>query len=169
MPNWIPQIFASQAFWVFVGVVAGALIQFILHNLILLQQRKNAKKLFRIEIEINEGELDRLSQDIDRKMNRFASHQKDEVDYTFDMSSFNYRMLDPLINTGHFHALLGRDGVSEYFRFANELNVGAARNLEILFRERDEEGSSIRFLEWLKETKIPEWRGCLRSIKAKLQ
>jgi hypothetical protein len=78
----------------------------------------------RAELAINRGELDKFKNDIDKKKQRLASRQVQELDYYFDFSGFNYRIVDPLIISGHFHSLLGADGVKHYFRCINDLNVG---------------------------------------------
>jgi hypothetical protein len=49
-----------NAFWLFIGVVAGALIQYALEQIKVFQQRRNAKRLFGIETSINRQELNRL-------------------------------------------------------------------------------------------------------------
>jgi hypothetical protein len=61
----------------------------------------------RAELAINRGELDKFKNDIDKKKQRLASRQVQELDYYFDFSGFNYRIIDPLIMSGHFHSLLG--------------------------------------------------------------
>jgi hypothetical protein len=157
----------SNAFWVFVGIVAGALIQFLFHYIILRSQRRNARLLFRSEIEINQGVLAQVEQQIRKKKERFAANQKEESDYWFDFKSFNYRMVDPLINSGHFHAILGPECVKRYFEFMNDLNVEAAVRAEHLLRREDDEGRSLKCLDWFLDTKIPYWKQTLTTIRSK--
>jgi hypothetical protein len=160
-------LIVQNAFWVFVGIVAGSIIQFLFHYIILRSQRKNAKQLFRAEIEINEGALAQVEAAIRKKKERFSAHQQTESDYWFDFKSFNYRMVDPLINSGHFHAILGPEGVKRYFEFMNELNVEAAVRAEQLLRREDDEKKSLAYLDWFLDTKIPYWKETLRIIRSK--
>lgn len=158
------QVFAG-AFWVFVGIVAGALIQFGFHWLILRSQRANAKKLFLAEIELNSAALDAFEADVKRKKDKFVADQIDDMDFYFNCRDFNYRIVDPLINSGHFHAILGPNGVKDYFESMNALNVQAAENMQQMLRVDHENHRSVKFFEWLLETGIPRWRGILASTK----
>ncbi|MEI4263652.1 hypothetical protein [Roseovarius sp. D0-M9] len=123
MSDFLTSTAFQQSFWLFLGVVAGALIQFLFHYIISRSQRGKAKKLFLVEIEINAEVLKTLEAEILRKKSRFVSGQQNEYDFNFDFSDFNYRMVDPLINTGHFHQIVGAVGVKSYFTFMNNLNV----------------------------------------------
>lgn len=155
----------SNAFWVFVGVVAGALIQHFLGWIQLRKQRSNAKRLFKVETTINRNALDALAEALKRKKERFVAGQQGEADYYIDMSAFNYRIVDPLINAGHFHDLLGPEGVQRYFRYAGELNTGNAQSLISLLRQEADAGKSLAMLDWLIETKLEEWNEHLSFVE----
>ena len=127
-----------------------------------------AKKLFRVETQINRTELGKLAENLRKKKERFVATQISEQEFFIDMSGFNYRIIDPLVNTGHFHALLGADGVAQYFRFANELNVQRASWMMEMLRKEHDEGKSLSFFDWLIETKIPEWEESLSLVERKL-
>ena len=161
-------LFVQNAFWVFVGIVAGSLIQFVLHFLILRSQRNKAARLFAAEIEINEGALALVESSLKRKKERFAANQQTDVDFWFDYSTFNYRMVDPLINTGHFHDIFGSEGVKLYFEFMNELNVDAANRAEQLLRGDAERGQSLACLDWFLETRLPEWKKTLQFMRTRI-
>lgn len=154
-----------NAFWLFLGIVAGALVQFLLNWIVQYRQRVVAKNLLKVEIAINRAELKRLREFLLRRKERFVAQQVVESDFFIDMSGFNYRMMDPLINTGLFHAMLGSDGVSRYFRFANELNVQGASNLTSMLRKESEAGKSLEFLDWLLDEKLPEWQSHLDAVE----
>ena len=85
------------------------------------------------------------------------------------MRHFNYRIVDPLINTGWFHQFLGANGVKSYFGVMNDLNVNSARNLSDMLREGHHSGKSLEFLDWILDVKIPEWRKILTEIAQKLK
>ena len=157
-----------NSFWLFLGIVAGAGIQFTLSWIVQRQQRSMAKKLFRVETEINRRELLKLTESIRRMKERFIARQVSEQDFFIDMSGFNYRIIDPLVNTGHFHSLLGADGVAQYFRFANELNIQRASWLMEELRKQHDDGNSLNFIDRLLETKIPEWETSLSLVEVKL-
>ena len=157
-----------NSLWLFLGVVAGAAIQFTLNWIVLRQQRSTAKRLFRVETAINREELRKLSKDLKRKKERFVARQVSDGDFFIDMSGFNYRIIDPLVNTGHFHSLLGPDGVAQYFRFANELNIERASWMMDALRAQHEAGQSLGFLDWLIDTKLPEWETSLSLVEGKL-
>lgn len=159
----------SQALWVFIGIVAGALIQFLLGQLQFWMFRRNAKKLFRVETEINRSELSKLKLDIERKKQRFVANQQTSDDYFFDLSDFNYRIIDPLINSGQFHAILGPEAVANYFRFLNALRSDRAVNWQNALRQQHEHGKSLQFFDWLLETKMKEWEGFLSTVEDRLR
>lgn len=158
----------ANAFWVFVGIVAGAVIQHLLGLVTIRKQKSNAKRLFRVETAINRSALDSLKNSVVKKKERFVSGQQTDQDFFIDMSSFNYRIVDPLINAGYFHEFLGPEGVARYFRYANELNVNNAQNLVGILRQEAEAGRSLNFLDWLIDTKLPEWDGHLSLVENKL-
>ena len=157
-----------NAFWLFLGVVAGALIQFILNWVSTRLQRKSAKRVFRVETSINRTALEVLETSLNRKKERFVAGQVGDSDYFIDMSAFNYRIVDPLINAGYFHDFLGAEGVQRYMRYAGELNVNNAQNLSGILRQETEAGRSLGFLDWLIDTKLPEWDGHLSFVENRL-
>ena len=54
----------ATAFWVFVGIVAGALIQYLLSRIFLREQIKNALVMLKTEIEMNLSEVERFEKRI---------------------------------------------------------------------------------------------------------
>lgn len=158
----------ANAFWVFVGIVAGALIQYLLGWLSLRSQRRNARRLFGVEATINRQALDDLKESFRRKKDRFVAGQVADTDYYIDMSRFNYRIVDPLVNSGHFHDILGPEGVQRYFRYAGDLNIENAKSLLAIFRQEAESGRSLNFLDWIVDTKFPEWDGHLDFVERRI-
>ena len=157
----------QNAFWVFIGIVSGSVIQFLFHYIVVISQRRNAKKLFRVEIEINSDVLSALETDLIKKREFFVSRQQTDQDYYFNLDNFNYTMVNPLINSGHFHAIVGSAGVKKYFQFMNELNSQKAVIFQQMLRVQDEENTSVRLLNWLLATKIPEWKATIALLKMK--
>lgn len=155
----------ATGFWVFVGVVAGALIQYLFFRLTLHFQRRNAREVLLAEIEINKDELNNVLRQIARKKERFVSGQQKDHDLKFDFSGFNYRMVDPLINSGHFHSILGPEGVKRYFRFMSDLNYQSAENYSNYLEAEHKNGRSIDMLDHLLEHKALEWRDTLAAAE----
>lgn len=158
----------ANAFWVFIGIVAGALIQHGLNWLTQRKQRENAKRLFRVETSINRSALQSLAENLRRKKERFVAGQQVDQDFFIDMSAFNYRLVDPLINSGHFHEFLGAEGVKRYFQYAGELNINNAQNLIAMLRQEAEAGRSLNMLDWLIDTKLTEWESHLSFVEYNL-
>ena len=100
-----------------------------------------------------------------RKKSRFVSGQQNEYDFNFDFSDFNYRMVDPLINSGHFHAIVGAAGVKSYFTFINDLNVQSQLVYKNLLMREHEQNKSVRFLDYMIDTKLKEWRDTLDLLR----
>ena len=165
--DWVSQFFFN-ALWLFLGIVAGSLVQYFLNWMTLRKQRENAKRIFAVETAINRAALNRLVSDARRKKDRFTAGQEQEHDYFLDMSAFNYRIVDPLINTGHFHEILGPDGVAKYMKYANELNNANANNLHDILKKEATAGKSLNFWDWLIDTKVPEWESNLNYVENKL-
>ena len=153
--------FFWNAFWVFIGIVAGALIQYGFYWLTQRSQQSNAKKIFLAEIIINRIELENVKKDIIRKKERFAARQIEESDFFFDFRGFNYRIVDPLINSGHFHKFMGPEGVAKYFKFMNELNYVTAERLQLELKAKHEIGKSLDYLDKLIDTDLVRWSGAL--------
>ena len=150
----------ENAFWVFVGIVAGAVIQFGLYWLIQRSQRANAKKVFLAEISLNRIELEKVIKDIERKKTRFLTKEETESDFWFDLSGFNYRIVDPLINSGQFHSIMWHEGVKKYFSFMGDLNPSISQHYTERLRIYHQSGQLSLFFDEL-DRKMDEWRAAL--------
>ncbi|WP_146636199.1 hypothetical protein [Nioella nitratireducens] len=168
MSDVISSVLGSNGFWLFFGILVGAVVQFILHLMVQWQQRKTAKKIFCSEIEINLACLDALEADLNNAKDEISANQFPFGRLHMDMANFNYSAMGPLINSGHFHALLGASGTAAYFRFVNTFNAEKARIYEDLFSWKHKEGRSLAFLRLWIEKKIPEARQDLVTIKGQL-
>jgi hypothetical protein len=158
----------NNGFWIFLGIIVGAVVQFLFQKILQYDQRRNAIKLLKIEVDINKGALERLEAQLERTKTRIGSGQVSEDNLFIDFSEFIYRIADPLINSGYFHLLLDAEGVKAYFKFVNELNYQKANDLTIILREKHIENGSMEFMEWLIDTKIIEWKSWLETLEHKL-
>ena len=107
----------SNAFWVFVGIVSGALIQHFLGYLQSRRQAKNAFKVMQIEIEYNLSEVDRFLEHLNWLKSRIQAGQIAEDELFLPMQKFDYSSIAPLANSGYFHILLGPENVRKYLEF----------------------------------------------------
>lgn len=58
--------------------------------------------------------------------------------------------------------------MQRYFRYAGELNTNNAQSLMSLLRQEAEAGRSLAMLDWLIDTKLPEWDSHLSYVEEKL-
>ncbi len=93
----------AEAFWVFVGIVAGALIQFLLQKLEKRSGAKNAFQVLKTEIDLNLDEVGRFKERIGGLKELIASQQIKPDDIRVFMGSFDYSAMGPLTNQGYFH------------------------------------------------------------------
>ena len=164
----VTAILTSQAFWVFVGIVAGSFVQYGFHLILMRSHEKNARLVFLAEVAINELELAKVMRSLERKRAQFISGELDPNSFFFDFTGFNYRAVDPLINSGFFHKILGAELVKSYFEFMNHLNVQYAHGLQQLLTEKYEEERAVTFLNHIIDDRAPEWADTIRRIKARL-
>ena len=102
-----------------------------------------------------------------RQKNRFVSGQQNDQDFSFDFGDFNYRMVDPLINTGHFHEIVGAEGVKSYFKFMNDLNSQNELVFKNLLKQEHDRNTSVHFLEYVIDTKLVEWKETINLMRRK--
>ncbi|TDK41007.1 hypothetical protein [Antarcticimicrobium luteum] len=150
----ISQVLNSPAFqngfWVFVGIVAGAFIQYFLGYLQGRKQAKNALKVMQIEIEYNLGEVKALLDHIEWMRSRISAGQILVGDLFFPMEKFDYSSIAPLANSGYFHILLGPERVKKYLEFNNFFRVENGSSLTSMLRTEHGAENSLNFLDNVK-------------------
>jgi len=143
-----------NAFWLFLGVVAGALVQYVLDALVKRSQRKNAIAVLKTEITINLQALEDFKKRISELKELISAQQIDEQDLFVSTAEFDYSLVSPLVNSGHFHAELGPEFVKAYFSFMRFFNNEHAKLLNSMLRMEHEKGLSIKYLDWLSKRSL---------------
>lgn len=141
----------ANAFWVFIGVVAGAFIQFFLGMLNQRTQRRNAERALETEIELNLSQFQALQSRFGYLRERISAGQIDEKDLFLTMQGFDYSIVNPLIASGHFHVVLGHENVTRYFNFMKFFNNKNAELLNSMLRTEHEKAKSLDYLTLLEK------------------
>jgi hypothetical protein len=114
--GWVSQFFFN-AVWLFLGIVAGAIVQHLMNALAYRRQARIALQVMQIEISYNISEVERFKKHLDWLRNRITASQIDEHDFFLPMQKFDYSSVGPLTNSGYFHVLLGPELVRNYLEF----------------------------------------------------
>jgi hypothetical protein len=141
----------ANAFWVFVGVVVGALIQYLLGWLTVRSQKKNAMKALLTEVSMNRSEVAEFKKRLGYLRERIAANQISEIDLFVSMQGFDYSIVNPLVSSGHFHVLLGHKDVKNYFEFMKFFNNSSAELINSMLRTEHEKAKSLDYLTLLEE------------------
>lgn len=139
-----------NAFWVFIGVVAGAGIQYRLMQNTVAKQREMAFKVLKTESEMNCAEVGRLLDRIKYLKDRVGASQIEPGDLFISMQAFDYSALNPLVNSGQFHSMLSAEDVRSYLEFVRFFSNGNAQIINSQLRTEHDRGKSIDYLDWLK-------------------
>ncbi|MGZ2256943.1 hypothetical protein [Roseobacter sp. A03A-229] len=143
------QIAFWNGFWVFIGVVAGAGIQYRLMQRTVAKQREMAFKVLRTEAEMNCAEVDNFLSQITYLKDRVGAGQIEIENLFVSMQAFDYSALNPLVNSGHFHSMLSAGDVRSYLEFARFFSNGNAQVVNSQLRTEHDRGKSIDYLDSL--------------------
>lgn len=133
----------------FLGVLAGALIQYWLSQIQFRKHQANARLVLETEIDLNLIEANAIKARISFLKERVASGQIEQEELFFNMQAFDYSAIGPLVNSGHFHAMLGSEGVKKYLEFMRYFNNDNANNLNSMLHSEYEKNKSMAFLDWM--------------------
>lgn len=163
----VSEITSSSAFlngfWLFVGIVAGALIQYFLGRLQIRYQAKNAFRVMRTEIELNLDAYARFKNQVSHLKDLLSSGQVVPDDLYLSMQEFDYSAVSPLVQQGYFHFMLGPEKAKHYFEFMRFFNNGNARVLTDILKREHERGKSIEAIRFF-EGRADELSDKLRRI-----
>jgi len=140
----------ANAFWVFVGIVAGAFIQFALGRVQVRYQAKNAFRVMKAEIELNLDAHARFNEQIARLKELVSAGQLAPDELFISMQEFDYSAIPPLVSQGHFHFMLGPEKAKHYFEFMRFFNVGNSKVLTDVLRREHGAGRSIEAIRWIE-------------------
>lgn len=166
-------IFASSefvtAFWIFVGIVAGALVQHFLNRLTQIRQSKNAFAVLKTEVDLNLDELGRFRDLLASLREGISAQQVSEDNIFITMQGFDYSAVAPLVNQGYFHFMLGPESAKKYFEFMRFFNNNHAQALTNLLKQEHLKGSSLNCIQWIdrKAEELGIELGNLQSAKLK--
>ena len=139
----------ANAFWIFVGIVTGAFIQFLFQVLISRQQRKNALTVLKVEIEMNLGEVESFRSHLAYLRERIAAQQITEENIFISMKAFDYSAVGPLGSSGHFHYQLGSKGIRSYLNFLRFFSNDNAEILNSMLKTEHAAGRSLDLIQRL--------------------
>jgi hypothetical protein len=109
-------------FWLFLGVVAGALIQFFLGKLQARDATKRALAMMKIEVKHNILEANKLLAHIGWLKSRISGNQIETEQISFPMQSFDYSAIGPLNQYGYLHLLFGGEILPQIFAVRADLS-----------------------------------------------
>lgn len=150
---------------VFVGIVAGVIVQAFSNYLVYRWQRSNAVQMFKIEVQINRAALGNLLERLDALEKKISARQVDSHDLFVDMTEFDYSALGPLVNSGHLYQVLGPDLISRYYKMSSFCGNNHARFLSEQLVSEHDRGKSLDLLKYLKG-KLLEHQKTLQEVEA---
>ena len=144
--RWLSDFLLSNPFWLFLGVVAGALIQTILHWLQRHRHASLALKVLQIEICYNLEKADKYILEMERQKELIVSKELPTDKVFFPMTEFNYSAMGPINNTGFLHILLGADRLGSVLGFNGHFNNQSGELLYAALKQSEAAGKSVQFL-----------------------
>lgn len=155
----------ANAFWVFVGVVAGAFVQYFLNWLNQRSQRKNAMKALLTEISLNLNQVKVFRDRVTYLVERVKENQIAADDLFVNMQGFDYSIVNPLVQAGYFHVMLGHAKVEQYFEFMRFFNNQNGQVINSMLRTEHEKAKALDYLAWL-EGEIRKRESGLNEVQA---
>jgi hypothetical protein len=155
-----------NAFWVFLGIVVGAFIQYLLGLLNVLAARRTALRVLQTEVQMNLSEAENFRVRLAYLRERISAQQISEDEIFVGMREFDYSALNPLMASGYFHSSLGPDRARAYLEFLRFFNNNSADVVNSMLRTEHERGKSLDYVDWL-ERKSHQLEQGLASIGTK--
>ncbi|MBP0483577.1 hypothetical protein [Sagittula salina] len=137
----------TNSLWLFLGIVAGSLIQLLLQYVERQRQASAALKVLQNEIIFNLRVADEFLQIVEDQIRPLQSGEIEPRDFYFPTHSFDYSALGPLNNSGFLHLLLGPDRMSRLLRFQGFFNNAHGSALSHQLISNANSGKGIQFLQ----------------------
>ena len=173
MSGIVSELWANAAFqnalWLFLGIVAGALVQFMLSRMQVRSGANNALRVMKTEIELNLDEYENFKRQIARLKELISAGQVNEGELLITMEGFNYSAVNPLVQQGFFHYMLGAEKAKEYFAFMRFFNNDNANVLTNILRNQHQLSKSIAFLNYIESKGFERREGLSEIMGAKLR
>lgn len=151
-------------FWVFIGIVAGAIIQYILNKISQREARKIALKILKTEIIINLEACKSLRQRLSYIRERVGARQISETDLFITMQDFDYSSIGVLASNGLLHTILGPELTQKYFSISRQYNNNSAIICSDMLRNEHAKEKSLDYIKWLTD-KLDKDEEFLVSLK----
>ncbi len=153
---------AITGFGIFIGLVAGVIVQLIANQFTLKKQRKNAVSVFNTEAQLNLGAVEDLLQQLQNLRERISANQVNQAQMWVSFEEFDFSATGPLNQAGHLHAMLGPDGLKDHLRVLPFFNNQKAAHFSQMLQDEHKAGTSLNFLDWLTG-KINEHKGFIEN------
>ena len=140
----------QNGFWLFVGVVSGAFVQYVLGAITARKQAKTALSVMKIELEHNLGKVDDFVEHVRGLKQRVSAGQIPVDDVYFPLFRFDCSSVGPLSQTGYFHIFLGPKLLHSYLEFIRFFRDDNGRFLKQKFVSEHDAGRSLDFLDWVE-------------------
>jgi len=139
----------SNAFWVFVGIVAGTVVQLFAQFLDRQRQAKAALQVLNAEINHNLKQVDAFMDSTRDQLEQLNADEVSPDQFIFWTETFDYSALGPLNNSGYLHILLGADLMSNLLRFTGFFNNDKSRSLHELLQKEYAKGNQTKYVQWV--------------------
>lgn len=147
---------------VFIGLVAGVIVQLVANQFTLRTQRKNAVSVFVTEAQLNLGAVENLLQQMQNMRERISANQANQTQLWISFEEFDFSATGPLNQTGHLHTMLGADGLKDHLKVLRFFNNQKAAQFSQMLQDEHKAGTSLSFLDWLTQ-KINEHKGFIEN------
>lgn len=124
---------------VFLGLVAGVVVQVAAQWVDRWRNQGYAKRLLKVEIELNLDILSDLQKEIVRIKDLAAAQGLGEHDHYVNMRLFSYNAATALINHGWFHRILNKQSIRSIYEFMSFYNQENANFIFGRFRQLRED------------------------------
>lgn len=139
-------------FWVFIGIVAGAIIQYVLGKVQQREIRKAALQMLKTEILINLDACNSLRGRLNYLKDQIGAQQVSDAELYISMQDFDYSSIAPLVNNGLMHTILGPHITQKYFSISRRYNNNSAVISSNMLKSEHSQGKSLAFIKWLSDT-----------------
>ncbi|HAW45629.1 MAG TPA: hypothetical protein DCX34_00055 [Roseovarius sp.] len=100
---------------------------------------------------MNLDEYEKLKEKLANLRQLISAGQVDESELLITMEGFDFSAMNPLIQQGFFHYMLGADKTKKYFAFVRFFNNNNAKVLTEILRNQHQAGKSISFLSYIQQ------------------
>ncbi|MEJ6392340.1 hypothetical protein V8J82_03680 [Gymnodinialimonas sp. 2305UL16-5] len=137
----------SNAFWVFVGIVAGAFIQFLLSKIQARSQFSAILDVMKTELALNIDEYENLKLRLAGLKTRIGAGQVTDSALYIPMEGFDYSATLAQIRFGNFHYILGKDYSQRSLEFMRYFSTGNGHIKSHILKDQHAKDRSLDFID----------------------